>query len=163
MSLITCKKSRGGGGDSLKFRVGSCELGVGGASSSGRFGSLFSFILSIALLFGVNSAWATDRIWNGGTGGTEDAPLEIYNANSWSPNELPTTSDKLYFVTTAPTVVINNLANGATTQISGDWMLKSGEWTFLGPARFPTLENPQNSGNITVVKKGDWTLTWAQL
>ena len=160
MSLITCKKSRGGG-NSLKLGVRSCGLGVGGWSSSGRFGRLFSFILSIALLFGVNSAWAADRTWNGETGGTEDAPLEIYNADSWSPNGLPTTSDKLCFVTTAPTVVTNNLANGATTQISGDWMLKSGEWTFLGPAKFPTLENPANSGNIDVVKKGDWTLTYA--
>ncbi len=64
MRLITCKKSRGGG-NSLELGVKNLELGVkgeevrvGGASSSGRFGSLFSFILSIALLFGVNSAWA---------------------------------------------------------------------------------------------------------
>ena len=34
------------------------HLGVGGRSSSWRFGSLFSFILSIALLFGVSGAWA---------------------------------------------------------------------------------------------------------
>ena len=109
----------------------------------------------------MSGAWATDRTWNGGTGGTEDAPLDIYVAGNWNPNGLPTTSDKLNFVTTAPTVVTNNLANGETTQISSDWMLKSGEWTFLGPARFPTLENPGNSGNIDVVKKGDWTLTYA--
>ena len=64
MNLITCKKFKEGG-NSLKFGVKSLELGVkseevrvGGASSSGRFWSLFSFILSIALLFGVSGAWA---------------------------------------------------------------------------------------------------------
>ena len=40
---------------------------VGGSSSSWRFGSLFSFILSIALLVGVNSAWAANCYWAGGT------------------------------------------------------------------------------------------------
>ena len=33
---------------------------VGGSSSSGRFGNFFSFILSIALLFGASGAWAAD-------------------------------------------------------------------------------------------------------
>ena len=49
-----------GGGNSLKFRVKSEEVRVGGSSSSGRIGSSLSFILSIALLFGANSALAAD-------------------------------------------------------------------------------------------------------
>ena len=54
------QKIQGGGGNSLKLGVKSCELGVGGSSSSGRFGSLFSFILSIIFALGaVNGAWAT--------------------------------------------------------------------------------------------------------
>ena len=118
-------------------------------------------VLSLALAFAIGEAWATDRTWNGGTGGTEAAPLDIYNAGNWNPSGLPTTSDRLIFATTASTVVTNGFADGATTQISGDWYLKSGDWTFLGPAKFPTLENQQNSGDITVVKKGDWTLTYA--
>ena len=61
MNLITCKKFKGG--DSLELGVLSggrvSSRAVGGASSSGRIGRLFSFILSIALLFGASSAWAT--------------------------------------------------------------------------------------------------------
>ena len=61
-----------GGGNSLKFRVKSEEVGVkseevrvGGSSSSWRFGRLFSFVLSIALLFGVATlaANAADKYW----------------------------------------------------------------------------------------------------
>ena len=72
MNLITCKKSRGGG-NSLKFRVGSYELGVGG--SSWRFGSLFSFILSIALLFGMSGAWAVSVTYCQPEGTTPAKPI----------------------------------------------------------------------------------------
>ncbi len=65
-----------GGGNSLKFRVKSEELGVGGSSSSWRFGSSFSFILSIALLFGVNSAWAADWTVTESTTLTEDKTVD---------------------------------------------------------------------------------------
>ena len=73
MNLITCKKFKGGG-DSLKFRVGSCEFlsggrvssrAVGGSSSSWRLRGLFSLILLIALLFGASGAWAAQRYWIG--------------------------------------------------------------------------------------------------
>ena len=58
----------------MKFRVKSCEFlsggrvssrAVGGASSSGRFGSLFSFILSLALLFVTGGTWAEEncKVW----------------------------------------------------------------------------------------------------
>ena len=88
-----------GGGNSLKLRVkseevrvGSCEFlsggrvssrAVGGSSSSWRFGRaaspfavagvgrLFSFILSIAFLFGASSAWAAD--WTDADGNTYTA------------------------------------------------------------------------------------------
>ena len=119
-----------------------------------------AFIAGI-FVFSVGGAGATDRTWNGGTGGTEAEPLDIYVAGNWNPGGLPTTSDKLYFATTAPTVATNGLANGAATQISGDWFLNSGDWTFLGPAKFPSLEQTANSGSLSVVKKGDWTLTYA--
>ena len=52
------QKIQGGGGNSLKFRGKSEEVRVGGSSSSWRLGRLLSFILSIALLFWVSSAWA---------------------------------------------------------------------------------------------------------
>ena len=77
MSLITCKKSKGGG-NSLKLRGKSEEVRVGGSSSSWGLGGLFSFILSIALLFGVNSAWA------------ESISTTYYQAKNWEgPAELP--------------------------------------------------------------------------
>ena len=62
MNLITCKKFKGGG-NSLKFRVKSEEVrvgraanpfaaaGVGGGSSSGRFGNLLTFLFAVAFSF----------------------------------------------------------------------------------------------------------------
>ena len=73
-NLISCKNLKGGG-NSLKFRVKSEEVRVGGSSSSWRFGkrelgrgkrnsSFFNlhslFILSIVFLFGASGAWAAE-------------------------------------------------------------------------------------------------------
>ena len=76
MNLITCKKPQGG--NSLKLGVEGASLGgrassraAGGLSSSGRFGSSFSFILSIALLFGASGALAAD--WTDENGNTYTA------------------------------------------------------------------------------------------
>ena len=81
MNLITCKKSRGGG-NSLKFRVESCEFLSGGrvssravGGSSWRLRSLFSFILSVALLLGVNSAWAVSVTYCQPEGTTPAKPI----------------------------------------------------------------------------------------
>ena len=81
MNLITCKKSRGGG-NSLELGVKSEEVRVGGASSSGRIGSLFSFILLSALLFGASGAWAAD--WTDDDG-NKYIPLKYLKAsgNEW--------------------------------------------------------------------------------
>ncbi len=57
MSIITCKKARGGG-NSLK-------LGVGGSSSSGRFRTILSFMLLIVFAFVTNGAWAEARLITG--------------------------------------------------------------------------------------------------
>ena len=59
------QKNSRGGVNSLKLGVKSEEVSVGGGSSSWRLRSLFSFILSVALLFGVSSAWAADVYWTG--------------------------------------------------------------------------------------------------
>ena len=53
MNLITCKKFKGGGGNSLK-------LGVGGSSSCGRFRTILSFMLLIVFAFVTNGAWAAE-------------------------------------------------------------------------------------------------------
>ena len=101
MNLITCKKFKGG--DSLKFRVKSCEFlsggrvssrAAGGSSSSWRLGSLFSFIFSVALLFGMSGAWAANVYWTG----AEDTYWN--NPNNWSGADssrpVPT-NDDMYF------------------------------------------------------------------
>ena len=82
MSLITCKNRRGGG---IWFKVRSCEFlsggrvssrAVGGWSSSWRLRSLFAFILSVALLFGVSDAWAADWTVSESTTLTEDTTVD---------------------------------------------------------------------------------------
>ena len=85
------QKTRGGGGNSLKFRVKSCGFlsggrvssrAVGGSSSSGRLGGLFSFIFSIALLFGTGGAWAADWTVSENTTLTADTTVDALTVNS---------------------------------------------------------------------------------
>ena len=82
-------KTSRGGGNSLKFRVKSEEVRGGGRSSRWSFGSLFSFILSIALLFGMSGAWAADNNWTGAAGDN------LFKTDgNWSTGSRPT-SDKI--------------------------------------------------------------------
>ena len=64
MSLITCKKSRGGG-NSLKLRGKSEKVRVGGSSSSGRFGGLLAFLFSVAFSFAFGYTDSRYKIYGG--------------------------------------------------------------------------------------------------
>ncbi len=120
-------------------------------------------VVASAIALAAGGARAINKTWIGGTGGSEAAPLDIYDGGNWNPSGTPTTSDKLYFTNAvdAMTVLTNGYPDAATSSVSGDWHFKTGSYTFLGPCRFPTLENPANSGSTVIVKKGDWTITYA--
>ena len=159
MNLITCKKFKGGGGNSLKFRVESCEFlsggrvssrAVGGSSSSWRFGkgelgrgkrnfSFFnlhfslSFILSVSLLFGVNSAWAKTT--------------NYYQVKNWEMSGLPS-GDAGVEITTEPLLVFSGVSLDdifqctLKTQIYGDWVSSdyADAWG-VNPQRYYNGEN----------------------
>jgi hypothetical protein len=105
-----------GGGNSLKLGVGSYELGVGGASSSGRIGNLFSFVLSIALLFGVSSAWAEDWEVRENTALTEDKTVGALTVNSGV--KLDLNGYKLTCTSLSGSGTITSLATGEDLTVS---------------------------------------------
>ena len=106
-----------GGGNSLKFRVGSEEVRVGGSSSSGRFGRLLSFILSLALLFGVRSAWAEDWEVRENTALTEDKTVGALIVNSGVTLDL--NGYKLTCTSLSGSGTITSLATGEDLTMSG--------------------------------------------
>ena len=79
---------------------------AGGSSSSGRFGSLFSFILSVALLFGVSGAWAADCNWLG-----HGVDTFWNTAANW--DTVPESSDSLKFR--------NSSVVGRTATLNGNY------------------------------------------
>ncbi|MBQ6141053.1 MAG: hypothetical protein IJI54_07165 [Kiritimatiellae bacterium] len=102
-------------------------------------------------------SWAGEVNWIGGSGGTEDAPLELYKASNWSNNALPSTANRYSLSVDSPTVLTNSA--GIATKIA-DWMrFASGDFTVLGGLQIAVLGWNQPAGTATLVKKGDWLVT----
>ena len=141
MSLITCKNP--GGDNSLELRVKSEELGVGGSSSSGRFGSLFSFILSLALLFGVSSAWAEDWEVRENTALTEDKTVGALIVNSGVTLDL--NGYKLTCTSLSGSGTITSLATGEDLTMSGGNCAKAAPSGDLYRGRVANLFNNKYS------------------
>ena len=120
----------------------------------------------ITALAAAQSAWAaTDVNWGGGSGGSESAPLDVYDLSNWSGVSALSDAYNLTFdVDNVPTVLTNSCATAATTKIANGFNLNYGTWTLLGDYKFSSLD-AKNSGTApkvtTIVKKGDWELTYA--
>jgi len=117
-------------------------------------------------LFGVSGARAATGVnWGGGSGGTEAAPLDVYDLSNWSGvSGLSDAYDLTFDAGNIPTVLTNSCADAATTKIANGFKLKYGTWTMLGDYKFSYIDT-NNSGTepkvTTIVKKGDWELTYA--
>ena len=106
---------------------------AGGWSSLWRLGSLFSFILSVALLFGVNSAWATTTTY--------------YQVKNWEMSGLPS-GDAGEEISVRPLLVFSGVSLDdisqctLKTQIYGDWVSSdyADAWG-VNPQRYYNGEN----------------------
>lgn len=114
----------------------------------------------------MSGAWAATGVnWGGGSGGTEAEPLDVYDLANWSGvSELSISYDLTFDVGNVPTVLTNSCATAATTQIANNINLKYGTWTLLGDYKFSTFDTLASGTEpkvTTIMKKGDWELTWA--
>jgi hypothetical protein len=121
----------------------------------------FSFLLAatIALCAAASARAATDTTWNGGTGGTEAAPINFYDSTKWSSGNLPSDAYNLKFSVNAPLVITNTAS--ASTYVADHICFNKGQYTVLGPAKFNGFhEGASESGTVSITKKGDWTTHW---
>ena len=114
----------------------------------------------ITALATAQSAWAaTDTTWNGGSGGTEAAPINFYDSTKWSSEQLPSDAYNLKFSVDAPLVITNTAS--ASTYVADHICFNKGQYTVLGPAKFNGFhEGASESGTVSITKKGDWTTHW---
>ncbi len=102
---------------------------------------------------------ATDTTWNGGSGGTEAAPINFYDSTKWSSGKLPSDAYNLKFSVDAPLVITNTAS--ASTYVADHICFNKGQYTVLGPAKFNGFhEGASESGTVSITKKGDWTTHW---
>ena len=120
-------------------------------------GKTLSYLLVAAVFaLATSGAWAANATWKGGSGGTEETPIDIYDATKWNPEGLPTTYGNITFEVDAPTVLTNTCPVG-TKICTGFMQPNSGDFTFLGPITFHRfVGGTAASKKVTVVKKGDW-------
>ena len=145
-----------GGGNSLKLGVGTKferEVWEEGREFFILHFSL-SFILSVALLFGVNSAWAAaDSHWNTSkVGGSEDSPYDIWVTENW--DGAVGSGNQLHFAVSEKTYIEST----SNTQVGNDFDVDSGDFVFIGPLYFLCYKSSQANATSSVVKKGDWTI-----
>ena len=123
-------------------------------------------VLAIITALATTSAWAATNVdWGGGSGGSESAPLDVYDLSNWSGvSALSDAYDLTFDACNVPTVLTNSCATAATTKIANGFKLNYGTWTLLGDYKFSSID-ANNSGTepkvATIVKKGDWELTYA--
>ena len=119
--------------------------------------SRIAHVIVLGAALATGSIFAAEVNWIGGSGGTEDAPLELYKASNWSNNALPSNANRYSLSVDSPTVLTNSA--GIATKIA-DWMrFASGDFTVLGDMQIAVLGWSQPAGTATVVKKGDWLVT----
>ena len=115
----------------------------------------FSCLLAAGFALAAAQA-ATDTSWSGGTGGTMSSPKELYNKGNWKSGKVPSTSYNLVFGVNS--LVATN--NHTSANIANDIKVNGGDYTFLGSLEFETLWTVDSASKNTIVKKGDWKLTY---
>ena len=127
-------------------------------------GDTLTYLLGVLLAFMVSQVvLAEERTWNVGVGGTEAEPLDIYQADNWNPSGVPSLSDNLIFANTFEEMafLMNGSSSADSISIANNIKFNKGRYTVLGTLKFATLENSSKSGALTIVKKGNWVLTYA--
>ena len=97
-------------------------------------------ILAVIVVFGavgtVKGATAVD--WSGGSGGTEEAPLDIYDPTNWG-GITPSKSYNLNFAVDSLTYLTNSMEEAATVMVADNINPNSGDFVFLGTMYFYTF------------------------
>ena len=121
-------------------------------------GKPLSYLLAALFAFAAaqTAQAATDTSWNGGTGGTEASPKQLYNKDNWKSGKVPSTSYNLVFG--VDSLVATN--NHTSAKIANDIKVNGGNYMFLGPLEFSTLWTVNSGSSDTIVKKGNWKLTY---
>ena len=91
-------------------------------------------VLAIITALATTSAWAATNVdWGGGSGGSESAPLDVYDLSNWSGvSALSDAYDLTFDACNVPTVLTNSCATAATTKIANGFKLKYCTCTMLG-------------------------------
>ena len=113
-------------------------------------------IALLALAVAQPAQAATDTSWTGDTGGTEANPKQLYNKDNWKSGKVPSASYNLVFG--VDSLVATN--NHTSAKIANDIKVNKGNYTFLGPLEFSTLWTVNSGSKDTIVKKGNWKLTY---
>ncbi len=98
--------------------------------------------------------------WVGGSGGTEDEPLDLYDSNNWEDHKTPSTASHYELTVDAPTVLTNSNPNALTVSNANWFRPYQGEFTFLGPLFVNVFGYGSPAGRATIIKKGDWIVCW---
>ena len=107
---------------------------------------------------------ATNVDWQGGSGGTEESPLDVYDPSEYSGGitALSDAYNLMFDANQTPTFLTNSAPAG--TKIANSFCPKYGTWTMLGDYKFSNIDSTAGGTTpktTTIIKKGDWELTYA--
>ena len=100
---------------------------------------------------------ATDRIWTGGQTGvdnTEASPYDIWNTSNWDGSGSVGSGNALNFSVSGKTYIKSTKSD----QVADDFIVKSGDFVFIGPLYFRCYKGIEANASSSVLKKGDWKI-----
>jgi len=122
-----------------------------GFSATGSASAVCLGVFAAAISVAPMSARANAN-WIGGSGGSEAEPYDIWNAANW---DGAIGSGLLFLNVNSRTY----LQSARDEQIAGDLTPESGDFVFTGPLRFLCFKGAAAGCAVSIVKRGDWTLT----
>ena len=119
---------------------------VEGSASAACIG-IFAAALSVVPL-----SVRANANWIGGSGGSEAEPYDIWDTANWD----GAIGSGLLFLNVDAKTYLNSARD---EQIAGDLTPESGEFVFMGSLKFLCFKGAAAGRTVSIVKKGDWTLT----
>jgi len=131
-----------------------------------RGGRTTNYLLTAVFAFAMaQTVQADDIVWqdDAAARGTEESPVDMYNAAKWDPAYLPSSSQVPFFTDGGMTYVINGCPNAASTPIGANAAI-NGDFTFLGDYYYDgELFAPYAKAGMlrdtVIVKKGNWSMS----
>ena len=123
-----------------------------GKNLSCLLAALFAFALAETAQAATDIYWKTDKV-----GGSESSPYFLKDAGNWQSNGPAGDNKAIHFNITGARTYISS--SGVESRTCNDFTPEAGDFVFIGDMNFYCLKGGAANTTVSIVKKGDWTVS----